>query len=231
MMEAQVNSMFDARNEWLKKRLGKFTASQIYRLVKGSRGGDLTYIEEIVSEITSMQAKEDISTLRALEWGASNEQDAVQLFSELYGKDLHVDYFGVSEPEFFPYNEFSGGSPDGIVRKGNDRISVLEMKCPHVGSKHIRFLTASLNGASNDWLKSNNEDYFCQVQFNMMCASKKYNVPVKHAYFSSFDPRTVNPLHRLAVIEIYEDKEYQEKIDTKITEAVEKAAELLTLLG
>lgn len=256
-----ATNMFEARDNWLKQRLGKFTASEINKLLKGGTrpmtaeeldeaknqkskrttvdvlfgDGATTYMEEILAEIITMQAKEDISTIKALEWGASQEHEAVEVFTEWVkskkGDGVKVDYYGIAEPRFMKYTDFSGGSPDGLVHLSMLLKSILEMKCPYVSSKHMRFLRASLNGASNEWLKKNNEDYYCQVQFNMMSATKELGIDVTHGFFCSYDPRPLDAKHRLAVIEIYQDKEYQQDIDYRLNKAAEKLVDDLTLFG
>lgn len=246
-----ANNMFEAVENWQRLRLGKFTASEIHKLLKGGTrpmteeelkvakaeknrrttvdtlfgDGATTYIEEILSEILTGEAKDDISTLKALQWGAAHEHEGVAAFTSVIKKD--VEYYGVSEPRFFEYNMYSGGSPDGMVAGK----SVLEMKCPYVTSKHLRFLKAAKNGASNEWLKDNNEDYYTQVQFNMMCASKILEVPIEHAYFCSYSPRPVEEKHRLAVIQIYVDKDFQDNIHLRLQEAANRVADDLILLG
>jgi hypothetical protein len=91
----------------------------------------------------------------------------------------------------------------------------VEVKCPFVSSNHVGFLIASRlpKSIQSEWLKENWENYYCQVQFNMLCCKKD------KAYLISYDPRTVKPEHRLAVLEIDADTDFQMDIDYRITEA------------
>lgn len=206
-------SNYFENSEWKAKRLGKFTSSEIHKLMKGGRSksqlfgqGALTYIEEKIAEIITGEAKELEG--KALEWGAANELDAITLFSQQHNEV--VEFFGVGNPEFFAWNNVSGGSPDGLTP-----TAVIECKCPFNSANHIGFLIASKlpNSEQTEWLKENWPEYFYQVQFNMLCCKRE------KAYLVSYDPRTVAPEHRLAVIEIKADGELQMDIDYRISEA------------
>ncbi len=207
-------SNYFENSQWKQARLGRFTSSEIHRLMKSGRKKDqvfgqgaLTYIEEKIAEIVTGEAKE-LEGIKALEWGAANELDAIMLFKEQH--DEEVEFFGVGNPEFFQWNSVSGGSPDGLTP-----TAVVECKCPFVSSNHVGFLIASKlpKSIQADWLKENWENYYCQVQFNMICCKRE------KAYIISYDPRTVKPEHRLAILEIDADVDFQMEIDHRISEA------------
>lgn len=208
-----MSNYFD-NTAWAAQRLGRFTASEIYKLMKGGRKKDqlfgqgaMTYIEEKIAEIVTGEAKE-LEGLKALEWGAANELDAITLFQQMHFEE--VQHFGLSNPEFFEWNSVSGGSPDGLTH-----TAVVEVKCPYVSSNHVGFLIASKLPIEQqaEWLKENWDNYYCQVQFNMLCCNRG------KGYLISYDPRTVKPEHRIAVLEVMADGDFQMDIDFRISEA------------
>jgi hypothetical protein len=225
----EVQTMFTAMAEWKAQKLGKFSSSEIHRLLKSGRtkgqlfgDGAMTYINKKIAEIITGESNADISTLKALEWGAANEFDAILTYEQLTGRK--VEYYGVATPKFFPYNAVSGCSPDGVCED-----DVIEVKCPYVTSNHIEFLLASKQGAGSlfetAWLKANKPEYFSQVQFNMMSLKKNRGI------FLSYDPRVINHNHRLAMLTIHPDDEIQKDIAHRIDEASAIVINALNTLG
>jgi hypothetical protein len=194
-------------------RLGMFTASSIYKLLGKGRGADkpfsdtaLTYIEEKLAEIITGEHQEQF-TNKAMAWGNEHEYDAAQWLKQNY---FEFEYYGKLNFVFNEYNEYSGASPDGL---SND--CVVELKCPFNSSNHIGFLIASVSDDAASWVKSNYPEYYAQVQFNMMCAKLDKSV------LASYDPRTVEPKYRMAVINIPKDEDYCKILDERISMAVE----------
>ncbi len=211
------NTMFEQQAAWQQERLGKITASEIHKLMKpGKKKGELfgatalSYIDEKISEIITGQPAKDLTGMNALEWGNAHEYEAIQVFERLKGLD--VDYYGGAVPKFVPFNSYSGASPDGEIT-----THVIEVKCPYNSGIHTRNLIASKSGIGNEWMKANRDEYFFQMQFQMLCLKKD------KAYFVSYDPRPVDELHQLAVIEVIADAEVQ----TEMTERINKAGEIV----
>lgn len=201
-------------------RLGMFTASSIYKLMvksrtKGQLFGNtaLTYIEEKVAEIITGEPTPSI-TNRAMEWGNENEYDAAEWFVKHYHE---FDYYGKLNFIFNEYNEYSGASPDGLYDNG-----VIEIKCPFNSSNHIGFL---LNASNPDYLFAEYPDYYAQVQFNMMCANKT------EAKLVSYDPRAVEPRHRMAVLYIAKNEEYCAELSERINAAVDIVKDMISKIG
>jgi YqaJ-like viral recombinase domain len=202
-------SDYFSNSEWKQTRLGKFTASEISKLlVSSKKKGEvfgktaLSYINEKVAEIVTGEAK-SLDGIKALEWGAANEVDAIRLFQEQH--DEPVEYFGGGNPQFFEFNSFSGGSPDGLTD-----TAVVEVKCPYNSANHIDFLLAD---NPNEWMQDNAWEYYCQIQFNMLCTGKE------RGFLVSYDPRAIQPHHRLAVLEIARNEPLQEEMTTKLEAA------------
>ena len=215
-----VETMFTAQDAWRAERVGKFTSSEIHRLLQpGKRkdeyfgAGAMTYIYEKVGEIITGEAAEASS--KAIEWGYANEYDAILEYENR--KKAKVEYFGAGNPKYIPYNEVAGGSPDGIV---NGRI-LLEVKCPFNSGNHIKFLMMT----KQDQLKASNFDYYCQAQMNMLCT----NTAIAH--FVSYDPRAIEHRLRLAVLSVERDQDIISEIVKRIDAATEIVKNMLLNLA
>lgn len=198
-------------------RLGLFTASQIYLLYpNGKRTAEqaklnlpapdfsvqgYSYIMDKLAEIVTGECKPQVSSA-SLSWGVSNEKDASMWLQATHPHE----YMGKENFKFFPYNEYSGGSPDGL-----SDTHVIELKCPYNASNHIKWL---LYG-SPKWLKTEHPDYYAQVQFNMLCCKRD------KAIIASYDPRTIEHTHRMAAIEVYRDDVYIEEMCRKLNLAID----------
>lgn len=217
-------SNYFEQTDWKAKRLGRFTASEMHKLMKGGRKKDqlfgqgaLTYINEKIAEIITGESK-DLDGIKALEWGAANELDAITLFQEQHPRP--IEFFGIGNPQFFAYNAVSGGSPDGLSED-----AVIEIKCPFNSANHIDFLSISKAIDNHtEWLSENWDDYFIQIQFNMLCCGKS------KGYLVSYDPRVINHEHRLAVLQIDGRGDYQADIDYRISEAKKIVQQRLKLI-
>ena len=137
--------------EWKNSRYGKFTASEIVKLL-GVRGlgetGKSYAIEKAIEELYGEMEEQFISYDMAK--GTETEPLAFAKFKELKG----LEFLDVSECGFFTYGEHAGASPDGIVSDN----AILEIKCP----KSTTFFK----------LVATNEvdpKYYAQMQMQMLC--------------------------------------------------------------
>lgn len=208
------NYFNEAQQAWLLARKGKITSSEWHKLTVGGKrpmtddelkaekeakgrrttvdtlfgDGALTYIRNKVDEITSLELKEE-NDFKQTEWGKANEMDAVHLFEDITG--LTVAYHGISNPEFIPYGDFAGGSPDGKVLNAGES-AITEVKCHYDGAKHMQklFITSIEEFKEQFW-----EEY-CQDQMNMIVTK------TENCYSISYDPRKSNPALRLKIIKV-----------------------------
>lgn len=192
-------------------RLGKFTASSIYLLLKRGRAKDaifgdaaLTYIYEKIAEIITGESKQQAKS-SSLDWGNEHEKDAYMWLNKM----IPHTYLGRENFKFYWNDKYSGGSPDG-----ENEDTIFEYKCPYTSANHIQWLLGASGDNHNKWLYKNHFDYYCQLQFNMKCTGKKSGV------IASYDPRTVEPEHRMAVLYIKYDAKLLSQLDTAISEAV-----------
>lgn len=196
--------------EWMNKRCGKFTASEIHKLLeKGSKKEDyfgkgaMTYIRTKLAEILTGNVVE-IAGVDAIEYGESNELEAVLAFESETG--MKVNYMGKANPKFYQYSDYSGGSPDGLTE---DDKAIIEIKCPYNSAEHVRYLFMECA----DDLKAERKEYYAQIQMNMLCSGKEYG------YFISYDPRLSIPKLRLKIINVYKDEAFIEMLKERIAEA------------
>lgn len=198
-------------------RLGMFTASSIHRLMQSSKTKDLfgkdamKYINEKIAEIiTGESPKQAFSA--SLDWGNQNEKDAYLWLNRTHPHE----YLGKENFKFFEFSQYAGGSPDGICEN-----AVYEYKCPYNSSNHIEWLV----NKSQDWVKKEHFEYYVQVQFNMVCTNKSKGI------ICSYDPRTVDHIHRMAIVEMERDEDLiRELTETRIPEAVKVITNTLNKL-
>lgn len=205
-----------SQQEWKAERLGRFTASEIGKLMQKGRGKDeyfgetaITYIESRAAEIITQEPVSNLEGLKAIEWGNTHEPEAAALFSEKMNGNF--TYYGKHNSKFFPYEpvkQWSGGSPDGLV----PHKAVAEFKCPEVSTNHIKYYRMKV---ATD-LKDLKPLYYGQLQFNMMCTD------IRHGYFVSYDPRPLERCVRLKILEVPYDKAYCKELDERLKRAVDE---------
>jgi len=110
--------------EWYDARLGRFTASEAYKLmgIKGLGKTGESYAFENAVEMAFGSDEEDNFTSFDMQKGVDLEPVAFEKFKEL--KEL--EFLRVKTSEFVKIGENAGASPDGEVSDN----SVLEIKCP-----------------------------------------------------------------------------------------------------
>lgn len=200
--------------QWKEERLGKFTASEIGKLMVKGRSKDqyfgdgaITYIEGRAAEIFNQEPVSDLDGMKAIEWGNTYEPDAANLFWEKM--DGNFTYYGKANSKFFHYEPvklWAGGSPDGII----PGKSVVEIKCPEISTHHIKYWRMK----EGEDLKDVKPLYYAQLQFNMMCTG------LHHGYFVSYDPRPLERCVQLKVLEVLYDKTYCAELDERLKKAV-----------
>jgi putative phage-type endonuclease len=180
---------------WFRMRLGRFTASQIHKLIskKGFTQTANSYVMEKVTE-EIIGYKEDFQNM-AMVWGNDHEAEARELYELITNQT-------VEEVGFVEFGAEAGGSPDGLV----DEEGMIEIKCPYNSQHH---LVHGLIETVEDVPK----EYFWQMQMNMMAANRTW------CDFVSYDPRCKLKIfiHRL-----HADEDAFEKLKAAIEVAVEK---------
>ncbi len=186
--------------------MGKFTASKIHALttrdrsLKGLGKTAKTYIHECVSELITGQVR--TLDMWSLDWGLQNEPLAAAAIKKLLPG---FEHFGDNNPKFFQWDRFSGGSPDGVDWTGEPK-KVFEIKCPENFAIHVSYCLID----TQDALKLEKPDYYGQIQFNMLCASKHYGCRLEEieGVFASYCPEIQEGFRDLHLVPVLPDKDY-----------------------
>lgn len=225
--------------EWDQVRLGRFTSSELSRLMepakremteaelkarpktgKGSAvkfisdhsklsDAGMTYVKEKVAEVMTGHAKVQGYAF-PLVYGTTTEPEAADFFSEKTGLELE-------KCGFFSYTEHAGGSPDRLI--GTDAL--LEIKCPADSVNMLGYLMLTDHyDVRRDYFP-----YWAQCQANLLFTDRKL------AHFCAYDPRMIDPRHRMAHIEIPADVEFHDLIRAQIALAVKEKLSLLKTLN
>ena len=187
--------------EWIQERLGRFTASEIHKLIPSGKGGNVfsetgkTYIlEKLVELETGFPASEIYGP--ALDWGTEHEPMAREWYTKLTGNVVQEAYFE-------PYGTHAGGSPDGLVGE----LGIIEIKCPFKTVNHFKYRMAR----KADDLPA---EYFWQIQMNLLCTGRSW------CDFVSFDPRVRTKELGIFILRVSAGKSEQELLKSRIADAV-----------
>lgn len=225
--------------EWDQARLGRFTASEIYRLMepakremtqselksrpKSGKGSSaklvydyeklsdaaFTYIYEKVAEDLTGQAQQQGYAF-PLVHGNTYEEEAAEYFAQKTG-------FTLEKTGFYKYTSAAGGSPDRLV---NDD-AILEIKSPFNSVNQIKYLMLT----DQFDLRRNHFDYWCQIQCNLMFTDRKIG------HFASYDFRMKVEKMKMQHIEIKADPEFHDLVRKKIEQATAEKLKIIQLLS
>jgi hypothetical protein len=203
--------------EWFKIRLGRFTSSDIFKLMTEPRSkaakeaGELSttaksYIEEKAAEII-YNSPAPFFTNSAMDWGTENEPLAIDAYKNITGAD-------VVPVGFVTLGDHTGTSPDGVINTDNG-AGLIEIKCPYNRLNHLQNVLTLKTGAD---LKKHNKQYYYQVQHQMYITGRVY------CDFVSFDPRLLDGENwRLCchIVRINADPDLFNIFDEKLNKAAE----------
>jgi hypothetical protein len=209
--------------EWFKIRLGRFTSSNIFKLMteprsKAAKGnGELsatakTYIEEKAAEII-YNSPAPFFTNSAMDWGTENEQTAIDAYKNITGVD-------VVPVGFVTVGDHTGTSPDGLINT-SEPAGLIEVQCPYNRVNHLQNVLTLKTG---DDLKKHSKQYYYQVQHQLYITGRVY------CDFVSFDPRLLEGDNwRLCchIVRVNADPDVFNKFDEKLN----KAAEYLNIIA
>ena len=189
--------MLQRSEDWFEARKGRFTASDIHKLL-GVRGlgqtGESYIFEKAVEEVFGLEDKEDEFISKDIQRGVTLEPLAFRKFKEL----KEFDFLDIQETTFFPYGSHAGASPDGLV--GNDAI--LEIKCP----RPTKFFNLVAKG-----IEAMDKEYIAQMQMQMLCTNSN------KAYF--FNYIIFNGKEMWHEIEVQRDEKMIDLIKKRIEQA------------
>ncbi len=164
------DSFEQGSDTWHQIRMGLATSSQFKRLMAG-RGGDITYMAELISQRLTNKSKE-LYWNESMRHGTETEGQAIANYELI----TQTDVKGVS---FVKRDDYIGCSPDGLV--GDDGL--VEVKCPDTHT-HIKWMI------QGDKIPS---DHLTQVLGSLWITERKW------ADFISFDPRLEYP-HNIFIV-------------------------------
>lgn len=158
--------------EWHQARLGKITASEVYKLMGEKAGINTataqTYINEIVAEILTGIGSFNFET-EAMRWGKKYEVEAKVYYEQAYNLEI-------KEAGFITWDKCdrAGASPDGLLTdKG------IEIKCPFNSANHVTIMRIE----TMDEFKKAKKEYYWQMMKGMLVTG----LPAWD--FISYDPR------------------------------------------
>lgn len=206
------------KNDWQEKRLGRFTASEIHRLLteptaaekkageKLSKGAK-TFCKEVVVEILTGMPYDDgmkFAEMKAIEWGKAHEESAfIMWLTRFHGADASkATYYGGDNPQFFELGKHAGYSPDFISHVYG------EIKCPNT----VTHLTYTQMATGED-LRDLKPEYYYQMQMGMM------GHKLEMGHFVSYDPRLLKA--QMFVLNVPKSNEAQDLIQSKLEAAAE----------
>lgn len=182
-------------DSWYLERKGKFTASEIYKLmgVKGLGETGKTYaIEKAIEQV--FEVSEDNYISYDMQRGIDLEPLAFAKFKDL----KNLNFIDVNVCGFISKEENSGSSPDGLVSDN----AVLEIKCPKVDA----FMKLVVSNEVN-------KNYFYQMQKQMS------DTDTEKAYF--FNYCIIDGVEYWHEIIVNRCDETIKLINERITEAIE----------
>lgn len=206
--------MIDQRSpEWFDIRKGKFTASEIHRLM-GAKGLGKTgesYIWEKVAE--ELGATMPPVTTYAMQRGTEMEPYAKEFYSRAFNASVSPAEFIVA-----PWCNEAGASPDGIVTNWGDQsgIRLIEIKCPMNPTNHLIYFTIK----SVADFKREKPEYYWQVQLQMAVTG------INQCDFVSFYPE-IDEDFRMVALTVDADPGDIDLMKIRISEAVTMKHEIL----
>ena len=217
-------SIGDNIDAWTQARLGKVTASNIWKVLKRTQKGHsaewTNYKLELICErLTGM--RQDVFLNAAMQWGSETEPQAIRAYCERDSQNVYVP------PQPFidhPTIVNSGASPDGYVQ-GKEPVELshgvkmlpfrglVEAKCP-LTRTHIETM---LGGEIAD-------KYIQQMQWQLACTGGEW------CDFISYDPRLPQEL-RLFVKRVPRDPEMIASMEETVREFLAELEGDLKTLG
>lgn len=180
----------EKRNEWLKSRAGRITASGVHKLFtsKYETANNKTsrnYLNERVAQAIGSRLPQ-FSTA-ATRWGNDHELEAAEAYIERTGNE--VTKYGDNQ-EFVKMGKRAGATPDGLVFADG----TLQIKCPYNPANHVEFLLTT----TQDEFKKKFPEYYLQTQMEMLVTQRYW------CDFVSYDPRIESDL-KLHIIRLKRD--------------------------
>jgi len=179
---------------WLDARVGKFTGSQIHKLlgIKGLGETGKTYAFENAAEIVFGRNQDEGLITFDMQRGLNLEPFAFNKFKSM-------SIWDVEKCSFFAYENNAGASPDGLVGTN----AVLEIKCP----RSAKFFNLVAKGYD-----AIDKEYIAQMQMEMLVTNSNQAHFFNYIIFNS-----IEMWHEIIVLR---DEVMIDLIKSRILEAV-----------
>ena len=186
--------------EWHALRRGNATASRYKDVMsKGRAKGTVgkaynSYLLELAAEQLTGQSDDDLSHMKAIQWGNENEPEARSAYMFTTG-------FNVKEVTYAKSKLIDnvGGSPDGVCFDGDRIVGGVEFKCPYKTATHIRYIQESKLP----------DEYYWQVHGCMwLCDTPWWD-------FVSYDPRMPKG-SRVFMVRVERDEKTMIDLETRL---------------
>lgn len=202
------NDELDKRELWFKSRIGKFTSSELGRLMTYEDNinelpkGAITYAEEKALEILTEGKCIKSFTNDSMERGSEKELEAIAVFEKKYGVKC---YATGEDQQFIELCSYFGGTPDGLIEEED----MIEVKCPDCKTHLFRIR----NIKSQEDFKKHEKDYYWQIQGNFLASGRK------RCFFIDYDDRFSKEEQQLFVLEIHRNEADIQKAKTRLNMA------------
>jgi hypothetical protein len=196
------------REEWMRKRAGRITCSRFGDLIGEGKSKDAWFTQTGYSYLQLLVAERLGSWYSfgssATQWGTDNEPIAIDEYRQLTGNEVNSTPFN-----FFAYNAWIGGTPDGLV--GTD--GTIEVKCPFNPSVHVGTLLSRTVPKEYEW----------QVYGHMLVTDRLW------CDFISFDPR-IEGKQKIAIVRVERDDAKIAFLKSRLELAVKVMGEMMERL-
>lgn len=220
--EGAKNSDQVKTEAWLKKKWGRFSASQIFHLLVPGKGnevfstGGITYIEKVALEAYTLFNTEENAESFHMKMGKVREPVSFARLRKILRFD-GLEYHGGDNPVFDLYNDDSGVSPDCKAVAEDGAVSFgAELKNP-TGKVHMFYL----RNIKDQWdLKKISDEYYAQVQKTLLTYKCDHWLwTSNNEFFPEKD--------QMLIIEVKADKQYQQNMDIRLKMAIKKKYEII----
>ena len=205
-------------DDWRLARMGRFTGSEIHKLMTTQRGGK-GFGKTAISYIYAKQAERNVpayilrnSNTRELYYERVNGGSKATRYGTEWEADARISFERWAKTKtydcsFVYYGDNMGASPDALVCE-DGKLGVLEIKCPFDPAIFRLYVNEIKDG---DTLKSVRPEYWWQMQMEMLCVGADYG------YFFAYDAMQTPFKH---IVKVTTDTAAQVMIKERVKEAL-----------
>ncbi len=222
-------SSIDPVDRWFLQRHGKFSASEVYKLLTPPKStsavwspGAITYIEEkAIQSISDLWERPELEETGSLLYGKVHEMPAYEAYIRAT-RNTSMTYMGTENPiflEYEPLKEESGGTPDAVNILANGSVDHgAEIKNPVNPVYHFR----RLKWTNQFDIKEGYPLCYTQIQKLLMVT----NAPTWD--FVSYDARQRYTPKKIKIIQVKPDQKFQDNLHVRIEMAIKEKYKLIS---